>query len=40
MDPAGDTLQVDAFMALKARLQTLARDIHPNAQIELILDRS
>ena len=40
MDPAENTVQVDGFMALKARLQSLARDIHPNAQVELILDRS
>jgi len=40
MDPAEDTVKVEAFMAMKARLQALARDIHPNVQIELILNRS
>ena len=40
MDPVEDTLQVEAFMDAKYRLQAIAREIHPNAQTELILERS
>jgi hypothetical protein len=40
MDPVQNTLQMEAFMELKARVQAIARDIHPNAQTEVILERS
>lgn len=40
MDPVEDTLQVESFMDTKRHLQAIAREIHPNAQTELILERS
>jgi len=39
-DPLEDTLRVDAFMALKIRIQAIAREIHPNSQTEVILERA
>ena len=39
IDPAQDTLQVDEFMAIKARLRDIVREVHPNTQTEVILER-
>ena len=40
IDPAEDTLQVDEFMAIKTRLRDIVRGVHPNAQTEVILERT
>lgn len=39
MDPIAETLQVDEVMGLKARLRKVAREVNPNTQTELILER-
>ena len=39
MDPAAEVLEVNAFMDLKARLQEIAREVHPQAVTELVLER-
>lgn len=39
MDPIAETLQVDEVMGLKARLRKIAREVNPNTQTELILER-
>jgi hypothetical protein len=40
MDPVNDTLHVDEFMALKTKLQDISREVNPNTQTELILERA
>lgn len=40
MDPVKDTLHVDEFMALKTKLQDISREVNPNTQTELILERT
>jgi predicted Co/Zn/Cd cation transporter (cation efflux family) len=39
MDPVKDTLHVDEFMAFKSKLQYISREVNPNTQLELILQR-
>jgi hypothetical protein len=39
MDPLKDTLHMDEFMALKTKLQDISREVNPNTQTELILER-
>jgi predicted Co/Zn/Cd cation transporter (cation efflux family) len=39
IDPVKDTLHVDEFMTFKTKLQDISREVNPNTQIELILQR-
>ena len=39
MDPVEDTVHVDEFMAAKTKLRNISREVNPNTQTELILER-
>lgn len=39
MGPVKDTLQMDEFLALKTKLQDIFREVNPNTQTKLILER-
>jgi predicted Co/Zn/Cd cation transporter (cation efflux family) len=39
MDPIKATLHMNEFMAMKAKLQDISREVNPNTQTELILER-
>ncbi|CAB5089174.1 hypothetical protein D3OALGA1CA_5875 [Olavius algarvensis associated proteobacterium Delta 3] len=39
LDPAGNTIDVDAFMELKRRFRELAGTVHPNTDTEVVIER-